>query len=126
MAGSEEGNMWDFLSLGDTHHAAGGNFVSSTDANSTYGAGQAPTPRSITEPPPPAPILGGFHPPTPGGYGHIPPPPVYAGLHSAPQPDTGFDLNASSSAVGGSHASMGYGRHQYPWAPQVGWGGSSQ
>ncbi|XP_039817785.1 uncharacterized protein LOC120680243 isoform X3 [Panicum virgatum] len=126
MAGSEEVNMWDFLSVGDTHHAAGGDFVSSTNANSTYGAGQAPTPRPITEPPPPAPILGGFPPPTPGGYGHLPPPPVYAGLHSAPHPDTGFDLNASSSAVGGSPASMGYGRHQYPWAPQAGWAGSSQ
>ena len=56
----------------------------------------------------------------------IRPPSVYAGLHSVPHPDTGFDLNASSSAVGGSHASMGYGRHQYPWAPQAGWAGSSQ
>ena len=43
-------------------------------------------------------------PPTAGGYGHFPLSQAYADHHLAPHPMTGFDLNDSSSAVGGTPA----------------------
>ena len=103
MARSDDGNMWDFLSLGDTNHAAGGDFASSSNTGA-QGSGQAPMPPPGTDLPPPAPHLGGFPPPTAGGYGHFPISQAYAGHHLAPHPVTGFDINASSSAVGGTPA----------------------
>ena len=103
MARSDDGNVWDFLSLGDTHHAAGGDCASASNTGA-QGSGQAPMPPPGTDLPPPAPHLGGFPPPTAGGYGHFPISQAYAGHHLAPHPVTGFDINASSSAVGGTPA----------------------
>ena len=103
MARSDDGNVWDFLSLGDTNHAAGGDFASSSNTGA-QGSSQAPMPPPGTDLAPPAPHLGGFPPPTAGGYGQFPHSQAYAGHHLVPHPVTAIDLNASSSSVGGTPA----------------------
>ena len=92
--------MGDFLSMGDTDHAAGGAFASSSASDAAEAAPTMTPPFTGL----PAAHFGGFPPPTPGLEGHLQLPPAYA----LPP-----------------HV-MGYGQYPYPWLPQGGWGSSWQ